>query len=172
MTSVPFIEAAYEEYKFRSSHQEREVASRSKGFLCKQEVHGKQDCAAGTMGSERAGPPVSGGWPGRNSWGPVLCCLALERNWPASGFPRRKFPTASRETLPIPGLPVPWLAFFFRSLLSLGLIWETSLLWSPCSLEVGGWRGQGRPGSRCQSRRQPLLDIYQRKKNKEKGGKR
>lgn len=66
--------------------------------------------------------------PGRNSWGPVLCCLALERNWSASGFPRRKFPTASREALPIPGLPVPLPAFFFRSLLSLGLIWETGLL--------------------------------------------
>lgn len=48
--------------------------------------------------------------PGRNSWGPVLCCLALKRNWPAPGFPRRKFPTASREALPIPGLPVPQLS--------------------------------------------------------------
>lgn len=95
--------------------------------------------------------------PGRNSWGPVLCCLALQRNWPASGFPRRKFPTASREALPIPGLPVPWLAFFFRSLLSLGAnLGDKPLvksLWPGSGGMAGGKAGQAQDvnpeGSPC-----------------------
>lgn len=37
------------------------MASQSRGFLYKQEAHGKRHCGAGTMGSEQAGPPVSGG---------------------------------------------------------------------------------------------------------------
>lgn len=37
------------------------MASQSRGFLYKQEAHGKRHCGAGTMGREQAEPPVSGG---------------------------------------------------------------------------------------------------------------
>lgn len=149
--------AAYEEFELGAGHQGEGGGTPGPGAsLYKQEVHGRRHCGAGTMTVSRKGQGLLSqvgaqgcGRPGRNSWGPDSLTPGPGEELPLSWLsPRRKFPTDSREALPIPR---PRLCLNLLFLLQGHVVFRANLGYRPPpevpwagGLEGGG---QARPGS-------------------------